>query len=66
MMIYRDMNIGTDKPSEKILSSIKHHLVNIRNPNENYNVGQFYSDIRIIIKYIHSNKRYNKLSWYLT
>ena len=57
MMIYRDMNIGTDKPSEKILSSIKHHLVNIRNPNENYNVGQFYSDIRIIIKYIHSNNK---------
>ena len=57
MMIYRDMNIGTDKPSEKILSSIKHHLVNIRNPNESYNVGQFYSDIRIIIKYIHSNNK---------
>ena len=57
MIIYRDMNIGTDKPSEKILSSIKHHLVNIRNPNESYNVGQFYSDIRIIIKYIHSNNK---------
>ena len=57
MMIYRDMNIGTDKPSEKILSSIKHHLVNIRNPNESYNVGQFYSDIRTIIKDIHSNNK---------
>ena len=57
MMIYRDMNIGTDKPSEKILTSIKHHLVNIRNPNESYNVGQFYSDIRIIIKCIHSNNK---------
>ena len=57
MMIYRDMNIGTDKPSEKILTSVKHHLVNIRNPNESYNVGQFYSDIRIIIKCIHSNNK---------
>ena len=57
MMIYRDMNIGTDKPSEKILTSIKHHLVNIRNPNESYNVGQFYSDIRTIIKCIHSNDK---------
>ena len=57
MMIYRDMNIGTDKPSEKILTSIKHHLVNIRNPNESYNVGQFYSDIRTIIKCIHSHNK---------
>ncbi len=57
MMIYRDMNIGTDKPSEKILTSVKHHLVNIRNPNESYNVGQFYSDIRTIIKCIHSNDK---------
>ena len=57
MMIYRDMNIGTDKPSEKILTSIKHHLVNIRNPNESYNVGKFYSDIRTIIKDIHSNNK---------
>ena len=56
-MIYRDMNIGTDKPSDKILSSIKHHLVNIRNPNESYNVGQFYSDIRIVIKNIHKNNK---------
>lgn len=51
------MNIGTDKPSEKILTSIKHHLVNIRNPNESYNVGQFYSDISTIIKCIHSNNK---------
>ena len=57
MMIYRYMNIGTDKPSEKILTSVKHHLVNIRNPNESYNVGQFYSDIRTIIKCIHSNNK---------
>ena len=57
VMIYRDMNIGTDKPSDKILSSIKHHLINIRNPNESYNVGQFYKDIRIIIKDIHDNDK---------
>ena len=57
VMIYRDMNIGTDKPSDKILSSIKHHLINIRNPNESYNVGQFYKDIRIIIKDIHNNNK---------
>ena len=57
VMIYRDMNIGTDKPSGEILSSIKHHLVNIRNPNESYNVGQFYNDIKVIIENIHNNNK---------
>jgi len=51
------MNIGTDKPSDEILSSINHHLINIRNPNESYNVGQFYKDIRIIIKSIHDKNK---------
>ena len=57
VMIYRDMNIGTDKPSNETLSSIKHHLVNICNPNESYNVGQFYKDIRMIIKSIHDKNK---------
>ena len=57
VMIYRDMNIGTDKPSDKILSSTKHHLINIRNPSESYNVGQFYKDIRVIIKSIHDKNK---------
>jgi|TARA_B110000967_G_C18780578_1_gene508025 tRNA dimethylallyltransferase len=57
VMIYRDMNIGTDKPSDEILSSTKHHLINIRDPNESYNVGQFYKDIRVIIKSIHDKNK---------
>ena len=57
VMIYRDMNIGTDKPSDEILSSTKHHLINICDPNESYNVGQFYKDIRIIIKSIHDKNK---------
>ena len=28
-MIYREMNIGTDKPDSKILSKYKHHLIDI-------------------------------------
>ena len=57
VMIYRDMNIGTDKPSNEILSSTKHHLIDIRNPNESYNVGQFYNDIGTIIKNVHNNNK---------
>ena len=57
VMIYRGMDIGTDKPSDEILSSTKHHLINIRNPDESYDVGQFYKDIRVIIKSIHDKSR---------
>ena len=41
-MIYEELNIGTDKPSNEILNTVKHHLINIRKPNEDYNVGNFH------------------------
>ena len=56
-MIYRDMNIGTDKPSLEILSSIKHHLIDIINPDQSYNVNNFYNDIHLIIRDIHDRNK---------
>ena len=51
-MIYREMNIGTDKPDSKILSKYKHHLIDIIDPNEDYNVFQYCKDINVAIKEI--------------
>ena len=56
-MIYREMDIGTDKPNSKILSKIKHHLIDIKDPNENYNVGDFYQDAHRLINEIHKRKK---------
>ena len=56
-MIFREMNIGTDKPDSKILSKYKHHLIDIINPNESYNVFQYCKDIDIAIKEIFNNKK---------
>jgi tRNA dimethylallyltransferase len=56
-MIYRDMNIGTDKPSSEILSSIKHHLIDIIDPNQTYNVSNFYNDVHLIIRDIHNRNK---------
>lgn len=39
--IYRGMDIGTAKPIEKEMRGIKHHLINIKNPNENYSAGEY-------------------------
>ena len=57
VMIFRDMNIGTAKPDNEVLKSIKHHLIDIKNPDDNYNVGDFYKDVCKLIKSIHSNER---------
>lgn len=56
-MIYREMDIGTDKPTPQILSKIKHHLIDIKNPDENYNVGDFYQDAHRLINEIHNKKK---------
>jgi len=39
MTVYRGMNIGTDKPKE--LNDIPHHLLDILNPDEEFNVSIF-------------------------
>lgn len=43
-MVYRDMNIGTAKPSEAELRIVPHHLINLCDPAEHYSVGQFCTD----------------------
>ena len=41
MQVYRGMDIGTAKPSLEERSKIPHHLIDIRNPDEQFNVGEF-------------------------
>lgn len=43
-MIYKYMDIGTNKPPVQLLTKIKHNLINIRNPNSFYSVFDFYND----------------------
>ena len=41
MLVYRDMNIGTAKPSEEELAAVPHHLVNILPPDASFSVVDF-------------------------
>jgi tRNA dimethylallyltransferase len=41
MQVYRGMDIGTAKPSLEERSRIPHHLIDIRNPDEQFNAGDF-------------------------
>jgi tRNA dimethylallyltransferase len=41
MQVYRGMDIGTAKPSLEEQTRIPHHLIDIRNPDQQFNVGDF-------------------------
>lgn len=43
-MIYRDMNIGTAKPSAQELEAAPHFLIDIKDPVESYSAAQFCTD----------------------
>ena len=52
--VYRFMDIGTAKVTKEEQKRIKHHLIDIINPAENYNAGAFVKDASIIIEKLHS------------
>jgi tRNA dimethylallyltransferase len=41
MQVYRGMDIGTAKPSIAERAELAHHLIDIRNPDEQFNAGDF-------------------------
>ncbi|MFF0825946.1 tRNA (adenosine(37)-N6)-dimethylallyltransferase MiaA [Brevibacillus sp. NPDC003359] len=41
MQVYRGMDIGTAKAEPEELASIPHHLIDIKNPDEEYSVAMF-------------------------
>jgi tRNA dimethylallyltransferase len=47
-MIYREMNIGTAKPSLLELKKAPHHLIDIKDPTESYSAAQFCSDALVL------------------
>lgn len=53
-LIYRDMNIGTAKPTADELVRYPHALVDIINPDETYSVSKFVNDVKREIDFAHS------------
>ncbi|MGY8918758.1 MAG: tRNA (adenosine(37)-N6)-dimethylallyltransferase MiaA [Flavobacteriales bacterium] len=51
---YREMSIGTAKPSVSELNSAKHHLINNKSVVDNYSIGEFEQDAIKLISNIHS------------
>ncbi|MGE6360325.1 tRNA (adenosine(37)-N6)-dimethylallyltransferase MiaA [Psychrobacter glacincola] len=54
-LIYRDMNIGTAKPTAIELARYPHHLVDIIDPMQSYSVAEFVHDVARLIDSCHEN-----------
>ncbi len=52
MQIYKDMTIGTAKPTEEEMQGIKHYLIDFVSPDERYSVADYKKDAKKAIKEI--------------
>ncbi len=41
MQVYREMDIGTDKPSAAVRAEVPHHLIDVADPSEDYSLTMF-------------------------
>ncbi len=48
--VYKEISIGTDKPSNNYLKKIKHHFINHISIHEDFNVGVYKKQINEILK----------------
>ena len=57
VMVYKDCDIGSAKPSKDILLKHKHHLVSCVEPEQIYSVADFYESSLKLITEIHNNNK---------
>ena len=54
MLVYKDMNIGTAKPTAEELAVVPHHLVDILEPEASFSVVDFVERAKALITDINS------------
>ena len=55
--IYKGMDIGTAKPSKDEQAAVKHHMLNVVEPDEHFSVGEYKRNAEKIIEGIWQRKR---------
>lgn len=53
MLVYRGMDIGTEKPSAAMQRKVPHYLIDIVDPWEEYSVGRYVKDFECITNGLH-------------
>jgi len=57
MQVYKQMDIGTAKPSKAELSKIKHHMIDIVDPDYPFNAAIYYKQAKAAIDSIHQKAK---------
>jgi tRNA dimethylallyltransferase len=57
MQVYRYLDVGTAKPSEEERRAVPHHLIDIKNPDEQYHAGEFVTRAEQLIRQIQARGR---------
>ena len=48
MQVYRGMDIGTAKPTLEEQAAVRHHLIDVLDPHEDYTVSRFAADVDVV------------------
>lgn len=57
MQVYRGLDIGTAKVMPEEMDGIEHHLIDIKDPDEDFSSAEFQQIVRPLITEIHSKKK---------
>lgn len=49
MQVYRGMDIGTAKPTAAEQAAVRHHLIDVVDPHEDYTVSRFAEDVEAVV-----------------
>jgi len=55
--VYRDMDVGTAKPSAAERAAVPHHLIDVINPDQSYSAAQFRADATRLMREITARGR---------
>ncbi len=55
--VYRRMDIGTAKPPPDHLAAVRHHLIDVADPDDEYSLALFLQDARKAIQNVNGNSR---------
>jgi tRNA dimethylallyltransferase len=53
MQVYRELDIGTAKPTPREQARVRHHLVDVANPHEPYDAARYAREARAVIGELH-------------
>ena len=57
LQLYRELRIGTGKPSDRETGSVPHHLYDFLNPDEIYSAGRYMADARNVCRSVRDRGR---------